>query len=202
MAINRLITTLLLAVTLAGCEDPRLTALRHENDQLKQSLEQNQNNFDYWHNQVAIAQACDAFIPICPESITEKGRSAQERGFSAGDSILFLVVLTLKLLILAAVTGCIIGFSLGAFHYIQRTKTRPAEIEIAQSHALLKEAEQAEKRTHTANANHHAIEKALKVAQQQLQAVHSELQTMNEQKEHTQHEIRSLNLAKEALRDF
>ena len=67
---------------------------------------------------------------------------------------------------------------------------------------LLEAKPNAEKRTHTANANHHAIEKALKVAQQQLQDLQSELLTMNEQKEHTQYEIRSLNLAKEALRDF
>ncbi|PLP85958.1 hypothetical protein CYD26_24300 [Pseudomonas sp. FFUP_PS_473] len=56
---------------------------------------------------------------------------------------------------------------------------------------LLEAKPNAEKRTHTANANHHAIEKALKVAQQQLQDLQSELLTMNEQKEHTQYEIRN-----------
>ncbi|MCA8298806.1 hypothetical protein LGN19_33975 [Burkholderia sp. AU30198] len=137
MSADRLVIPLLVAVILSGCDDSeRLIA---ENKQLKAELHVRQNelsqlevrlqtDIETHRTDAAVAAGCDFLVPICPSSITAAGRDALAQGYSPGSKGLFWIIALVK----AALVGCLIGATIGAFRcalYKNRLKVIHTEAE-------------------------------------------------------------------------
>ncbi len=110
-----------------------------ENKQLKAELHARQNelselevrlqvDIEMHRKDAAVAAGCDFLIPICPSSVTAAGRDALAQGYSPGSKGLFWTIAFAK----AALVGCLIGATLGAFRcafYKYRLKVIHAEAE-------------------------------------------------------------------------
>lgn len=109
------IAVILVAMILAGCGDDgvRIAKLEAENSALRQELRDREAErraaWAYWEKQAALAAGCDYLMPLCPESLIEQGRVAQERGIGGGTSVFFWLIALGKLLALFSMSGVLIG---------------------------------------------------------------------------------------------
>lgn len=115
----------LLVLLLAGCE---ATALRIENQRLRDALEQQQGaaaaEIARRDRAAAIAQACDWLVPICPAGLVGPGRAALAEGY--GPSRLGLGLLGIKLLVLIVPLAGAIGAGAGAAGWVWARVSGPA----------------------------------------------------------------------------
>lgn len=112
MQINRLIITSLLSLALSGCNNNLIEendTLRQQVLQLSAEIKNKKQILDYFEHQAAIAAACDEWVPLCPNSITEVGHKAQKEGYAGGSDWIFWTILSLKVTILGFLLSGIIG---------------------------------------------------------------------------------------------
>jgi hypothetical protein len=150
MQTHRLIS-LLLFVGLAGCTGSRSeyenSILRQQVLQLTNQIETKQLEMRYFERQAAIAAGCDAWIPICPSSITAPGHRAQAAGYGGATDWLCWVVFVIKFSMLGiALASAIIVFLLARVWLIFPAKSKlmkarqvveSANVNVKQTHALV-----------------------------------------------------------------
>lgn len=139
-------------VLLAGCDvdEKKIKKLEAENAllqdeifKLKTELSKQQNE-DYRNhvknqamieslqNEAAIYQACNYLIPVCPQSMTEKGKEAIKYGYSGGVET-FWYLLILKF----AAFGALFGVVIISLNYGFLKLIKPSEEKIAQAKELI-----------------------------------------------------------------
>jgi predicted nucleic acid-binding Zn-ribbon protein len=150
------VLTILLIFFLAGCDvdEKKIRNLEDENALLqdevfklkieinKQQNEEYQNyvskkaEIDSLETAAAIYQTCNYLIPICPPSMTEKGKEAIKNGYGGGIET-FWYWLILKLAALGALLGTFAAF----FHFLSLRWVKPEEQQISKAHKLIETAE-------------------------------------------------------------
>jgi hypothetical protein len=150
------VLTILLIFFLAGCDvdEKKIKNLEDENTSLqdevfnlkielsKQQSEDYRNyvskkaEIDSLETAAAIYQACNYLIPICPSSMTEKGKEAIKNGFGGGIET-FWYWLILKFAALGALIGAFTTF----FHFLSLRWVKPEEQKISKAHKLIETAE-------------------------------------------------------------
>lgn len=150
------VLTILLIFFLAGCDvdEKKIKKLEAENAllqdevfKLKTELSKQQNE-DYrkhvankaaiesLETNAAIYQACNYLIPVCPPSMTEKGKEAIKNGFGGGIET-FWYLLVLKF----AAFGALFGAFATSLHFLSLRFIKPEEQKIFEAHKLIETAE-------------------------------------------------------------
>jgi hypothetical protein len=152
------VLTILLIFFLAGCDvvvdEKKIRNLEDENALLqdevfKLKIEINKQQNEEYRNYVskkaeiesletaaAIYQACNYLIPVCPSSMTEKGKEAIKNGYGGGIET-FWYWLILKF----AALGAFIGVFTTFFHFLSLRFNRPEEQEILEAKKVIETAE-------------------------------------------------------------
>jgi chromosome segregation ATPase len=153
----KVLTIPILLIFLAGCDvdEKKIKKLEAENaslqdENLKLKIELNkQQKEDYrnyvskkaeiesFENDAAIYQACNYLIPVCPPSMTEKGKEAIKNGFIGGIET-FWYLLILKF----AALGALIGAFATSLHFLSLRFIKPEEQKILEAHELITTAEE------------------------------------------------------------
>jgi cell division protein FtsB len=153
----KVLTIPILLIFLAGCDvdekkikklEAENASLQDENFKLKTELNKQQNE-DYrnyvskkaeiesFEKDAAIYQACNYLIPICPPSMTERGKEAIKIGFGGGIET-FWYLLILKF----AALGALIGAFATSLHFLSLRFIKPEEQKILEAHELITTAEE------------------------------------------------------------
>jgi chromosome segregation ATPase len=153
----KVLTIPILLIFLAGCDvdEKKIKKLEAENASLQDevfklkielSKQQNEDYRSYvakkaeiesLENDAAIYQACNYLIPICPSSMTEKGKEAIKNGFIGGIET-FWYLLILKF----AALGALIGAFATSLHFLSLRFIKPEEQKILEAHELITTAEE------------------------------------------------------------
>lgn len=200
-----LIATALVAALLAGCNED-VSRLKSENARLRQELAQQagqrQADLDYMEKQAGIAAGCDWLLPLCPGSIVETGRQAQEQGFSGSHSFHFWLAFILKLLAAGSFLGGMGGIAAWLWVQIGRPDAEAvarAERLIEQGDAIARAAQQ---RAAQAEARAQELDRANDEAQAALDDLNQQIEAGKRALEAQKREIEATKAAQAALSAF
>lgn len=129
-------------IMLSGCGSDDRMRLQEENRILRTQLEEQHKQWkaelEFMEMEASIAAGCDWILPICPQSVVEKGRQAQANGFAGSTAWYFWAAFIGKMLAAGAFLGGLFGF----MWWLWIALGRPEAHKIAAAEVLIQEANQ------------------------------------------------------------
>jgi len=177
---------------LAGCSDSKL---REENAELRAKLKyayaQREAEVAELERRAAIAQSCDYGFSACPKSMTERGQTALDAGFSGGGFIFWGLVIA-KFLAFGAAIGVVVGSAGWAWSKI----SRPSLIELDEAKCLI---EALQKKTDEASKKEFEALRRSQIAQESAIEIEKKIASRQSELDKLEAKIAELEAIKNVL---
>lgn len=172
-------------------ESDQVKAREERITELESQIEQLESGAWFHQRRAAVAKACNWAVPMCPPGWTESGRESLARGYTGTPSLLFWLIVGLKLIIFTLPVGL-----LGAAYLYW---AKPVADQIKDARAQLREVNQERDRK---AKELEAMEAELGAKQEELRDFGNQLSLVKLERDEVQSEIEQLEKKQQMLRGF